>query len=69
MRRTPSTWNDSPECDAQARASRSGGRSRPSSTIASACTGLLHERGSTGTVTSPTDQSTDPSAASATTDP
>ena len=30
IRRTPSTWKGSPECDAQARASRSGGRSSPS---------------------------------------
>ena len=34
-----------------------------------AWSGLLLDRGSTGEVTSPTDQSTDPSAASATTDP
>jgi hypothetical protein len=34
-----------------------------------ACSGLLLERGSIGEVTSPTAQSTDPSAASATTDP
>ena len=37
--------------------------------MASAWTGLLLERGSTGTSTSPTDQSTDPSAARATIDP
>ena len=38
-------------------------------TMPSAWSGLLHERGSTGAVTSPTDQSAVPSAASATTDP
>ena len=37
--------------------------------MASACSGLLHERGSTAEDTSPTDQSTVPSAASATTAP
>ncbi len=51
----------SPECEAQARASSSSGRSRPSRTIASAWTGLLQERGSTCAVTSPTDHATDPS--------
>ena len=35
----------------------------------SAWSGLLHERGSIGASTSPTDQSTLPSAASATTEP
>ena len=34
-----------------------------------ACNGLLHDRGRIGLRTSPTDQSTEPSAASATTDP
>ena len=29
IRRTPSMWNGSPECDAHASASSSGGRSRP----------------------------------------
>ena len=58
MRRTPSTWNGSPEWDAQASASRSGGRSSPSRTMPSAWIGLLHERGSIGLSTSPTDQAT-----------
>ena len=35
----------------------------------SACSGLLHDRGSTGSTTSPTDHSGVPSAASATTEP
>ena len=67
IRRTPSTCAGSPECDAQASASRSGGRSSPARSIPSACRGLRHERGSTARPTSRTDQSTLPSAASATT--
>ena len=62
MRRTPSTWNGSPECEAQASASSSGGRSSPARTMPSAWIGLLQERGSTGASTSPTDQATLPSA-------
>ena len=69
MRRAPSTWKGSPECEAQASASRSGGRSRPARTMPRAWIGLLQERGSTGSSTTPTDQSTPPSASSATTDP
>ena len=48
MRRTPSMWKGSPECEAQASASSSPSRGRPASSIASACNGLLHERGSIG---------------------
>ena len=69
MRRTPSMWKGSPECEAQASASSSPSRDRPASSIASACSGLLHERGSIGPCTSPAEARTDPSASSATHDP
>ena len=69
MRRTPSTWKSSPEWEAQARASSSGGSFSPSRTIASAWIGLLHDRGRIGWSASPTAQSTSPDSPSATIDP
>ena len=59
MRRTPSTWKGSPEWDAQASASSSPSRDSPASSIPSAWTGLLHDRGSIGLSTSPAAASTD----------
>ncbi len=69
MRRTPSRWKSSPEWEAQASASSSGGSLSPSRTIASAWIGLLHDRGRIGWSASPTDHSTSPAPSSATIDP
>ena len=52
-------WNGSPEWEAQASASSSGGRSSPARTMPRAWSGLLHERGRIGLSTSPTDHATD----------
>ncbi len=69
IRRTPSRWNGSPEWLALARASSSPSRSRPARTMASACSGLLEDRGKVGPVTSPTESSTVPAPSTATTLP
>ena len=69
MRRTPSTWKGSPECDAHASASSSPSSDSPASSMPSAWIGLLHERGSIGPSTSPAEASTEPSASSTTHDP
>ena len=69
MRRTPSMWKGSPEWEAQARASSSSVRGSPTSSIPSAWTGLLHERGSIGSVTSPALACTEPSRSSTTQEP
>ena len=61
MRRTASTWNGSPECEAQTRASSSGGRSSPARTIPTACIGLLELRGYIGASAAPSDRVRRPS--------
>ena len=69
MRRTPSMWKGSPEWEAQESASSSSDRGRPTSSMPSAWTGLLHERGSIGSSTSPALASTEPSRSSTTQEP
>ena len=63
---TPWTWKSSPEWLAAASASSSPSSGSPARSIATACSGLLDERGKTGALAMPAVNANVPSAASAT---
>ena len=63
---TPRTWKSSPEWLAAASASSSPSIGSPARIIATACSGLLDERGKTGALALPAVNANVPSAASAT---
>jgi hypothetical protein len=69
IRRTPSMWKDSPECDAHTSASSSPSRSSPARNMPTAWSGLLALRGYIGAKSAPTEWARLPSGFVITTRP